>query len=222
LTIEAPLDSLAGTTIVNGTSVGAPFFISDTWIKYFLKADPTSNTSTIDSPELAQLFSESVRKYSHIIGSYNPDLSGLRKSGGKLIVWQGEADQLIFPQGTRRYRQNVEKRMGTTKKVDEFFRLFFAPGVDHCGQGTTVGAVPSDPFGALRAWVENGTAPDALAAPTLPGAEAQFTRDVCRCPLVSKYRSSGDPNSAKRFLLCRKASLNEGRQGARIRTRTRI
>ncbi|KFX99443.1 hypothetical protein V490_01797 [Pseudogymnoascus sp. VKM F-3557] len=202
LTMGAPMTSLADTTPsgTTGPLKGAPFFVSDTWIRYYLKTDPNFNTSTIDSAELTKLFSESVRKYSDVIGSDDTDLSGLRKSGGKLLVWQGGSDPLIFPQGTARYRERVEKRMGGhAEDVDNFFRLFFAPGVDHCGQGTTIGAIPSNPFGALISWVEDGKAPDTLPASTPAKAKIQFTRNICKYPLVSKYRGSGDPNLAENF-----------------------
>ncbi|KAE9373903.1 tannase and feruloyl esterase [Stipitochalara longipes BDJ] len=199
LTIGAPMDFLANTTVANGTRIGNPFFLSEQWISYFLKADPNFNVSIVNSAELAALFSESSKKYGDLIGSANPDLTGLRKSGGKLLVWHGEADPLIFPQGTIQYRQRVEKAMGNNSKLDEFFRLFLAPGVDHCGQGATSGAVPSDPFGALMSWVENGTAPDILIAETVPQAQVQFTRKICRYPLVSKYRGSGDPNNLESY-----------------------
>ncbi|KFY13078.1 hypothetical protein V491_06530 [Pseudogymnoascus sp. VKM F-3775] len=203
LTMGAPLTSLADTTPISGTSgplKGAPFFVSDTWIRYYLKTDPNFNTSTISSTELSNLFSESIRKYSDIIGSDDPDLSGFKKSGGKLLVWQGGSDPLVFPQGTAKYRERVEKLMGgCAEDVDKFFRLFFAPGVDHCGQGATIGAIPSDPFGALISWVENGKAPDTLPASTPANAKVQFTRNICKYPLVSKYRGFGDPNSARNF-----------------------
>ena len=50
--------------------------------------------------QFAQLFQQSVEMYGNVIGTDNPDLSGFKKAGGKLIIWQGMADQLIFPQGT--------------------------------------------------------------------------------------------------------------------------
>jgi Tannase and feruloyl esterase len=97
---------------------------------------PSLTFSTVGSAGLTALFSESARTYDDLIGSANPNLSRLRKADGKLLVWHGEADPLIFPQGTRQYRHRVEKVMGDSLKVDGFFRLFLAPGVDHCGQGT--------------------------------------------------------------------------------------
>ncbi|MGW2373927.1 tannase/feruloyl esterase family alpha/beta hydrolase [Kitasatospora sp. NPDC001683] len=48
-----------------------------------------------------------------------------------------------------------------TRKVDGFYRLFLAPGVDHCGlDGGKV-----DDLAALTAWVEQGKAPAVLHAP---------------------------------------------------------
>jgi hypothetical protein len=190
----APLDSLANTTVVNGTRTGVPFFVNDAWIRYFVKEDPNFNLANIGPDKLAQISAESTQMYDGVIESANPDLFSFKKSGGKLVVWQGDADQLIFPQGTIQYRQRVESVLGGGAKVDEFFRLFIAPGVDHCGLGSTAGAVPSDPFSSLVSWVENGTAPEFLAASRsgLPGP--QFTRKICSYPLVSKYRGSGDPS----------------------------
>lgn len=198
LNIGAPLGSLAATKETNGTRIGDPFFVNAAWIRYFLKQDPDLNLSTIDYRQLSELFLESERKYANIIGSANTDLSELRKSGGKLLVWHGEADQLIFPQGTVRYRHEVEDIMGGTSKVDKFFRLFLAPGVDHCGSGSTPGAIPIDPLGALVSWVEDGRAPDILDAITHPSAAVQFTRKICRYPWVAKYRS-GDVNQATSY-----------------------
>lgn len=195
----APMDYLANSKVVNGTRIGDAFFVSDTWIRYFLKTDSKFDTSTVNSAELASLSCESSRRYAKVMDSANPDLSGLRNSGGKLLVWHGEADPIIFPQGTTQYRQRVEKELGGAAKVDRFFRLFLAPGVDHCGQGLTPGAIPSDPFGALVSWVERGVSPDVLTAETLPNAPAHFTRKICRYPLVSKYRGHGDPSSLESY-----------------------
>jgi hypothetical protein len=199
LPIDSPLDYLANTTVTKGIRAGSPFLIPDTWIRYFVAANSNFHVSVVDTDGLSKLFIESVAKYRNIIDSANPDLSGLKNSSGKLLVWHGEADQLIFPQGTVQYRKLVERRMGGNSKADDFFRLFLAPGVDHCGAGTTLGAAPTGPLDALRAWVENGTAPEVLPAATPPSAKAQFTRNICRYPLVSKYRGTGNVSIADSY-----------------------
>ncbi|KAH6665491.1 Tannase/feruloyl esterase [Halenospora varia] len=201
LNVGAPMDFLAESTDMNGTRVGKPFFVNDAWIRYFLKGDPNFDISTVGSADLTKLFFESAQKYGDVIDSANPNLSKFRNAGGKLLVWHGEADPLIFPQGTTQYQHRVEQVMGgKNAKLDEFFRLFVAPGVDHCGLGATPGAIPSDPFGALVSWVENRTAPDFLPAETPAKAPAHFTRKICRYPLEGKYRGSGDVNVLESYV----------------------
>ena len=48
LTVAAPLSFLANTALETGKRVGKPFFISDTWIRYFVEADPKYYVSKID------------------------------------------------------------------------------------------------------------------------------------------------------------------------------
>ncbi|KAK1762481.1 feruloyl esterase [Phialemonium atrogriseum] len=197
--VDSSLAFLSNSTVDDkGASVGFPFSVADTWIRYFVKANPAFDTTKIDTAGLTELFRESKQKFDSVIGSADPNLSGLKKSGGRLLVWHGLADQLIYPQDSVHYLEEVESAMGG-RAVDDFFRLFLAPGVDHCGYGTTPGAVPTDPFGALVAWVENGTAPEELEAETLPGWPAHFTRKVCRYPMVAKYRGCGDSTVAKSY-----------------------
>lgn len=199
LNVGAPLDWAGNTTLINGTRVGVPFSIAATWVQYFLEQDPSFDTATITPANLTSLFYQSIKEYADIIGTEDPDLSGLRDAKAKLLHWHGEADQLVFTGGSVAYRQKVEALMGGGSKVDDFYRLFLAPGVDHCGGGLTAGAVPSDPFGALVRWVENGTAPEHLDASTLPGAETAFTRKVCRYPLIARYNGYGNTSVEESF-----------------------
>lgn len=198
-TIGTPLQYTTNTTTVDGKRVGAGIAVSTTWILNFLEKDLSFDLSTIKVKEYADLAAQSVREYGDIIESSDPDLSSLKDSGAKLLVWHGEADQLIPHKGTLDYRQKVDIGMGGTSEVDEFFRLFLAPGVDHCGSGATLGAPPKDAFAALRSWVENGTAPEVLPAEAYYFAPDQFTRKLCLYPGVAKYNGSGDPSSLESF-----------------------
>ena len=71
--------------------------------------------------------------------------------------------------------------------VDDFYRLFLAPGVDHGAGGN--GAAPVNPLGALVDWVELGKAPAVLA---------DATRDLCPLPKVSRC-VGGNPKVASSF-----------------------
>ncbi|HTJ70787.1 MAG TPA: tannase/feruloyl esterase family alpha/beta hydrolase [Actinospica sp.] len=177
LTKGAPFDGLAGTTTTaGGTGVGAPFPISASWISYFLKQDPSFDTSTITYAQFTRLFDQSVREYDQIIGTADPDLGAFEAAGGKMITWHGLADQLIFPQGTVDYYQRVQAATGGARNVSSFYRLFLAPGVQHCGGGN--GPAPTDPLSALTTWVEHGKAPATLSASVTTANGAVITRDL--------------------------------------------
>lgn len=52
--------------------------------------------------------------------------------------------------------------------MNDFYRLFFAPGVAHCFGGP--GGQPYTVLDALVEWVENGTAPDTLTVSFISAA----------------------------------------------------
>lgn len=177
LTKGAPFGGLAGTTTTaSGTGVGVPFPISSSWISYFLKQNPSFDTSTITYSQFVQLFNQSVREYDSIIGTDDPNLGAFEAAGGKMITWHGLSDQLIFPQGTINYYKRVQAATGGARNVSSFYRLFLAPGVQHCGSGN--GPAPTDPLSALTSWVEHGQAPASLTASVTTSSGAVITRDL--------------------------------------------
>lgn len=181
----------------NGTTVSYPSSISRSYIQYLLKKDPLYDTSKITYSDFAELFAQSNDEYNWIIGSNNPDLSAFRNGGGKMITWHGLADNIIFPDGTLNYYHQVEDVMGGTSAVSDFYRLYLVPGVNHCGGG--YGPLPTDPLGALVAWVEHGTAPDILKGQYTDVDGAIVNHNICRYPLVSRYDGKGDPKSADSY-----------------------
>lgn len=188
---------LAGTQVgADGNRKGAPFPVPAIWVSTFLKQQPSFDLSTITYAEFAKLFEQSQIEYDKIIGTADPNLSAFRKSGGKLLTWHGQADQLIPAQGTVNYRGRVERAMGGSHRVDDFYRLFLAPGVAHCAGDTSTGPKPTDALGALTAWVEHGKAPQTLSASIKDSSGKTVTRDLCLYPSVSRYTGHGDPANA--------------------------
>lgn len=183
----APFWGLAGTT-PDGTA-GIPFPVGDNWIKYFLKRDPTFDTSTLTYSDWYRLLAQSVAEFHTAIDTSNPDLSAFQATGGKLLTWHGEADEYIFPAGTIHYWQQVPQ-------ANDFYRLFLAPGVGHCFGGK--GPAPTDPLAAIVAWVEQGKAPN-----TLPAATATSTKNLCPYPKVSRYDGKGNPKEATSYTCAR-------------------
>lgn len=66
-------------------------------------------------------------------------------------MWHGLSDQLIYLWDTVNYHRRVESTLKDRSSMDQFYRTFLAPGVDHCGLGITAGAVPVDPLSSLVA-----------------------------------------------------------------------
>lgn len=146
------------------------------------------------------MFNKSVADFTSIMSFDDPDLSGLSESGTKMLVWHGMADQLIPTNGSVDYYERVVKRMGN---VDEFYRLFLAPGIPHCGMKGGPGLDPtSELFQGLLDWVENGTVPETLAAvgPAVGSDNTTATRTIGLCPYPKVLSFTGtDPNNAADF-----------------------
>ncbi|MFC8448197.1 tannase/feruloyl esterase family alpha/beta hydrolase [Kitasatospora sp. NPDC057223] len=160
---------------------------------------PAFDVSTITYGQFAQLFKQSRSEYDKVIGTDDPDLSAFRRAGGKLITHHGTADQYIATDGTVKYRQQVEQRMGGAKKTEDFYRLFLAPGTAHCGlNGQNSG------LAALTAWVEHGKAPKTLAATLATASGQSVSRNLCAYPSVSRYKGDGDTADAASFRCTRR------------------
>ncbi|MDX6260067.1 MAG: hypothetical protein QOH84_1755 [Kribbellaceae bacterium] len=185
LPVGADFTGLAASTPnPDGTAVGAPFAVPAIWVATFVEKQPTFDLSKVTYSQFTKIFKQSQTEYDKIIGSDDPDLSAFRKSGGKLLTWHGSADQYIPTQGTVDYRERVEHKLGGN--VDNFYRLFLAPGTPHCG------LAGSNDLAALTTWVEQGKAPKTLTATLTTASGQQVTRDLCRYPLVSRYTTHGD------------------------------
>ncbi|MFJ8361951.1 tannase/feruloyl esterase family alpha/beta hydrolase [Streptomyces sp. NPDC093984] len=197
--IGANLAALAGVSDpdADGNVKGAPFPVPADWVRLWVAKDSSLDISKITYSRFTQLFKQSEAEYDKVIGTDDPDLSAFRKSGGKLLTWHGQADQYIPTQGTVQYRKQVEREMGGSKRVDDFYRLFLAPNTNHCGLNGLDGS--ADGLAALTAWVEHGKAPQTLPA-TLVNADGQpITRDLCSYPSVSRYEGHGDTAAASSF-----------------------
>ena len=181
----------------NGTTVATPEPLSDQFIKYMLKEDPDYDTSNMSYSQFASLFYQAVFEYTPLFGGNNPDLSAFHNAGGKLLSWHGLADGLVFPNGTINYREQVDEILGSTDTVDEFYALYMAPGIGHCGGG--YGPLPTNALEQLVAWVENGTAPNTLAAQYVDTDGDVVNHDLCKYPLVSKF-VGGDPKVAGSYV----------------------
>jgi hypothetical protein len=139
----------------------------------------------------------SLKEGARIYDANNPDLIGLRDAGGKLIVWQGWADNAAGAYGTLDYYQAVQNRMGGLAATLKFARVFMVPGVYHCGGGYL--AYEEDLLGAMVSWVESGKAPDQVIATAQMQDGKLRTRPVYAYPMRARYKGAGDTNDARNF-----------------------
>ncbi|HEX4598961.1 MAG TPA: tannase/feruloyl esterase family alpha/beta hydrolase [Burkholderiaceae bacterium] len=158
------------------------------------------NVSLAQYPQVAQAGSRNI---ADVTDTFGP-LDTFKEHGGKLLTFVGANDQFIYPRGVINYYRQMASRYSETgepdfKSLQRFYRLFRAPGVGHCGIGST-GPVPVDPFGALVNWVERGVAPDSLLASGGSAAPASGrTRPICPYPQTAIYNGTGNTDEAANF-----------------------
>jgi hypothetical protein len=147
--------------------------------------------------DVAASWQRDTRRIAPFMDADNPDLSGFRARGGKLLLWHGWADPALNPLATIRYYDRVVARDGSAKQD---VRLFMLPGVLHCGGGP--GPDQVDRLGAIVDWVEKGQAPLRLLASKVSGATVTRTRPLCAYPSRAVYTGSGSIDDAANFV-CR-------------------
>jgi hypothetical protein len=125
------------------------------------------------------------------------DLRPFRAAGGKMILWQGTADQASGIYGMPEYYQAVRDVVGGLAAARRFARFFLVPGVYHCGGGYI--PYEEDYLGAIVNWVERGQAPKRILAVARLANGTIRRRPLFAYPERAKY-VGGDVNDAKSFV----------------------
>ena len=133
----------------------------------------------------------------------SPDVKAFVARGGKLLIYQGWADQNVAPQSTVDYYNNVVQTIGP-KQADESVRLFFAPGMAHCGGGE--GPNVFDALTPLEQWREQGKAPTSIPATHSTNGKVDRTRPLCPYPQIAKYKGTGSVDQADNFFCAEKTN----------------
>ena len=156
-----------------------------------------------------------AKKVGSVMDATNPDLQAFKAHHGKLLQYHGWLDGSPSPLLSVEYYRRAESAMGGEKATQDFYRLFMAPGVMHCGEGpgpnsfgnmlddSHYGDPDHDVFAALRVWVEQGKAPASVVAtkytaddPTKP---VLMTRPLCPFPAQAKWSGKGSSDDAANF-----------------------
>jgi Tannase and feruloyl esterase len=175
---------------------GAPtrdVFYGEGFFRYvaFPKPDPNYDIYQFDfDKEVPKL--QAIRQ---ILDATDTDLSAFQKRGGKILMYFGWADPALNPMMGVEYYEAVTERMGAN--TTDFFRLFMAPGMFHCGDGP--GPNSFDTTGPLTDWVEHAKAPDTLIAFKVAGGKTVRSRPLCVYPAAAKYKGTGSIDEAASF-----------------------
>lgn len=162
--------------------------------------------------ELARAGSQGLAlqpQFGHI-NTDNPDLRGARDSGARILSYHGLADQVITSAGSVNYYTRAAAALGGDAELNAFNRLYLVPGMGHCmGIGSVSGStspaadadrvpLPAENqlFERLVAWVEHGTAPEAVV---LNSANASVSMPVCPYPQKATYSGSGAVTEAASY-----------------------
>ncbi|HYW26777.1 MAG TPA: tannase/feruloyl esterase family alpha/beta hydrolase [Terriglobales bacterium] len=183
------------------TPTGVPsiaLLIGDDYLKY--SAFPIGQpASSVQDWTFNVAGFDRLRAEGRVFNSTSTDLTRFRARGGKLILWQGWADQAIPPTTSTTYYEALQDRMGGLQQTQQFARLFMAPGVNHCGGGSA-----PNQFGLVNPivhWVEQGTPPTRIVA-SQPGSGGTVvrTRPLFPYPAVARYTGSGSIDDAANFI----------------------
>ncbi len=148
--------------------------------------------------------------------------AGFKAHGGKLIQYAGMTDSIVTPLSSVRYYQAVVAAQHPSDpvalaKTQEFYRLFLAPGVGHCGGGAGPnqfgqagggGDAEHDMVVALEQWVEKGVPPTRIVATKFVSDDkakgVAMTRPLCPFPQSAKYKGTGEVTDAANFVCAAK------------------
>jgi feruloyl esterase len=193
----ADLSAVAGTS--GAPLKGKPIDVAQDYLQYYLVQDPHWDWTTLAAGEFELLFDQSVEEFGAVIGSDDPDLARYRDHGGKLILYHGQADQIVPVGGTVDYYQRVQQKMGGAQRTLLFARLFLVPGVDHGFIGA--GPSPTGLMDALIRWVEEGKAPERVIAELRDDNDKIIrTRPIFPYPHIAVYKGTGSTDDAANFI----------------------
>ena len=165
------LDRGTAISALNGTT---PFALGVTQFQWD-EHDRTFDWRTVTPAQYPYVAQDGSRNIADVTDTFG-NLDTFRKHGAKMLTYVGANDQLIMPRGVINYYRLMASRYDYRQDhassgtgsfpghgndvnftgVQQFYRLFRAPGVGHCGLAGTA------PFDALVNWVENGVAPDQI------------------------------------------------------------
>lgn len=164
-----------------------------TWIRYAIAQNSTFEPYRFYANE----FKERLQYLSAITDATDPDLSELRKRGGKLILVQHSADNAVPTRMVAEYYNSVVATLGE-RQTERFVRFYMTHGGAHDAWNAPAKV---DALGILEQWVEQDVRPP--ESPTAyhmnPNSlDSIRSMPACRYPAYAHY-TGVDPNLAASF-----------------------
>lgn len=177
------------------TSADANMYVTgDQWVKYFVTRIAGFDSLAFDPLDPGSDTAR-VTEVSKLTDATDPNLAPFLARGGKLIMLHGLADEVISPNSTIDYYQQLIATVGRAS-VDQSVRFYTVPGMGH-GTGSFI---PNwDSLAALEGWVERGLAPATGVAVDAVAGTYGRTRPLCQYPAWPKYRGSGSLDAAVNY-----------------------
>ncbi|EJD47879.1 tannase and feruloyl esterase [Auricularia subglabra TFB-10046 SS5] len=176
------------------------FTIGLDWWKYVVYND----TNWKPAPNFGfKEIADAERRDKEVRVTSSPDINAFRERGGKLLTYHGSRDILIPHGWSLQYYQLVARTLGLPpSQLDDFYRLFLIPGMDHCFNGpgawafgqigfaSWTTAPESNALLALVDWVEKGKAPETIRGLAVGANSTAFpnTRLHCKYPARSVWK----------------------------------
>jgi feruloyl esterase len=169
--------------------------LATAYLRYAVFQDPNWDYMTFDFDSdlaLADRIDDGVTK------ATDPNLGDFFRGGGRLLQYHGWSDPSISPLSSITYYNSVLDFMGGPANVGNSYRLFMAPGMDHCGGGD--GPNTFDSIRAIEEWVEAGKPPETIIASQLKDGKVIRNRPLCPFPQVAKHKGTGSTDDAANFI----------------------
>ncbi|MFH8469013.1 tannase/feruloyl esterase family alpha/beta hydrolase [Streptomyces sp. NPDC017991] len=166
----------------------------DQWVKYFLTRDPGHSPLAVEPGKPGKWLSR-ISRLSEIQDLNDADLRPFARSGGKLLLLHGAADELVSHRSTNDYYERVTVTLGPGK-TREFMRYYLVPGANHANFGNPAFAPGWDSVTAIEQWSEQQRKP---VSPVATDARDGRTRPLCEYPRWPRYKA-GNPESADSFV----------------------
>jgi feruloyl esterase len=172
-----------------------PFSIGFDYGRFVLFNDPNWDYRSL---EAATDVPRAVRVDGGVTNALNPDLKGFLAHGGKLLQYHGWSDPQIPPLHSVEYYESVLKAMGGKDNVQQSYRLFMVPAMQHCRGGP--GPDQFHAMSVMERWRESGIAPDRIEAWHVSNNAVDMSRPLCPYPQVATYTGTGSTNDAANFV----------------------